>query len=248
MTNFYSGVAGARGCNPKGIIIHNDAGSQQATAAYYRNWLPTHPAETGFAHYYVASDGIFQAEKDSNVAWHCGNSKYNHDFIGIEACQSMGDVNVFKKNEANALKLAAQLCKKYNITPNRTTIMLHKEVFSTACPHRSWELHGKSVNAVKNYFIAEIKRYMGGTNTNGGINIKVGKDDLMFIYEKQLKNKKVEVWFVMNDTRMWLPSNTYVTEAQNLIKRYGGSTTRQRYNYDNFGLKMIEKSTKEVKL
>lgn len=49
MTRFYKGVAGARGCNPKGIIIHNDAGSNAANANFYRNWLPNHDAENGFA-------------------------------------------------------------------------------------------------------------------------------------------------------------------------------------------------------
>lgn len=49
MTRFYKGVAGARGYAPKGIIIHNDAGSGAANVNFYRNWLPTHDAENGFA-------------------------------------------------------------------------------------------------------------------------------------------------------------------------------------------------------
>lgn len=57
-----NGVAGNRGRNPIGIFIHNDAGSQNANAAFYRNWLQTHPLENGFAHYYVAQDGILQAK------------------------------------------------------------------------------------------------------------------------------------------------------------------------------------------
>ena len=43
------GVAGKRGHNPIGIFIHNDAGSQNANAAFYRNWLPNHDLENGFA-------------------------------------------------------------------------------------------------------------------------------------------------------------------------------------------------------
>ena len=64
------GVAGRRGANPVGIFIHNDAGSQNANAAFYRNWLQTHNLENGFAHYYVAQDGALQAEDDINRAWH----------------------------------------------------------------------------------------------------------------------------------------------------------------------------------
>ena len=58
------GAAGLRGGNPRGIFIHNDAGSQNANAAFYRKWLQTHPLENGFAHAYVASDGILYAEGD----------------------------------------------------------------------------------------------------------------------------------------------------------------------------------------
>lgn len=162
MVLFRSGVAGARGYSPKGIILHNDAGSQAANAAFYRNWLPNHQAENGFAHYYIGSDGTYQAELDSNKAWHCGNSTYNRDYIGIEACQSMGNQATLLANEQESFKLMATLCKKYGIVPNRTTILLHKEVSSTACPHRSWALNGQSVNAVKDYFIAQIVKYMTG--------------------------------------------------------------------------------------
>ena len=70
MTQFYPGVAGRRGSNPSGVVIHNDAGSQYSTAAFYRSWLATHTAENGFAHWYVCSDGTYQAENEANMAWH----------------------------------------------------------------------------------------------------------------------------------------------------------------------------------
>ena len=136
------GIAGNRGRNPKGIFIHNDAGSQNANAAFYRNWLPTHDLGNGFAHYYVAADGILQAEDDWNRAWHCGDMDGNNEYLGIEVCQSMGDLENFKANEEKALALAAQKCKQYGITPSSNTIRLHQEVYATACPHRSVEIHG----------------------------------------------------------------------------------------------------------
>lgn len=159
------GVAGARGKNPVGICIHNDAGSQNATASYYRGWLPSHNKEDGFAHYYVCSDGTVQAEDDSNCAWHCGNTNGNTNYLSFEICQSMGDVNNFKSNEEKAFKLIAEKCKQYGITPNANTIKLHREFSSTACPHRTMEIHGNDVNAVKNYCIGRINAYMNGTAT-----------------------------------------------------------------------------------
>lgn len=153
------GVAGARGKNPVGIFIHNDAGGSACNMAHYKNWLPGHNKADGFAHYYVCSDGTLQAEDDANKAWHCGQTDGNNNYLSIEVCQSMGDLNIFKANEEKALALAAQKCKQYGITPSNSTIRLHKEVSSTACPHRSVEIHGGDA-ATKAYFIQRIKELM----------------------------------------------------------------------------------------
>lgn len=155
------GIAGRRGKNPIGIFMHNGADSQNATAAYYQNYLQNANLENGFAHYYVCSDGILQAEDDENCAWHCGYLNGNLNFLGIEVCQSVGDLEVFKANEEKALQLAAQKCKQYGIVPNESTIMLHQEVFATDCPHRSVEIHGGAAQT-KAYFINRIKELMSG--------------------------------------------------------------------------------------
>lgn len=176
------GIAGKRGRNPKGIFIHNDAGSKNANYSHYKNWLPQHNLENGFAHYYVCSDGTLQAEDDSNVAWHCGNYDGNTNYLSIEVCQSMGDLAVFKKNEEKALKLAAKLCKKYGITPNSNTIKLHKEVYATGCPHRSVEIHGGD-KKTKEYFIKKIKEYMSGISSDAKPNDTSG---IEFTYAVQL--------------------------------------------------------------
>lgn len=154
------GVAGRRGANPIGIFIHNDAGSQNANSEFYRKWLQTHNLENGFAHYYVAQDGILQAEDDINHAWHCGDTAGNNNYLSIEVCQSMGDLEVFKKNEEKALQLAAQKCKQYGIEPNQNTIRLHQEVYATSCPHRSVEIHG-GASGCKTYFINRLRELMG---------------------------------------------------------------------------------------
>ena len=158
------GIAGRRGMNPVGIFIHNGADSQNATSEYYKNYLQRANLENGFAHYYVCSDGTLQAEDDSNCAWHCGNSNGNLNFLGIEVCQSMGDLNTFRSNEEKALQLAAQKCKQYGITPSESTIMLHQEVYATACPHRSVEIHGGAAQT-KAYFINRIKELMNGNQS-----------------------------------------------------------------------------------
>ena len=158
------GIAGRRGKNPVGIFIHNGADGQNATTAYYRNYLQNANLENGFAHYYVCNDGILQAEDDSNCAWHCGDTNGNVNFLGVEVCQSMGDLDTFKANEEKALQLAAQKCKQYGIVPSESTIMLHQEVYATACPHRSVEIHGGAAQT-KAYFINRIKELVGGSQS-----------------------------------------------------------------------------------
>lgn len=160
------GVAGRRGRNPAGIFLHNDAGSQNANAAFYRNWLQSHNLENGFAHYYVTADSILQAEDDANCAWHCGNSDGNLNYLSIEICQSMGELGIFQANEEKALALAAQKCKQYGIAPSNNTIRLHQEVYATACPHRSAEIHG-GASAAKLYFINRIKELMNEIDFTG---------------------------------------------------------------------------------
>lgn len=156
------GIAGRRNGKVKGVVIHNDAGSNAANGAFYKGYINNNNAANGFAHYYVASDGIVQIENEANMAWHTANPDGNANFIGIEACQSMGNLAQFLDNEKRALKLAAEILKRHGLQANTTTVRLHNTFSPTACPHRSQEQHGAG-NATQAYFIAEIKKYMGGS-------------------------------------------------------------------------------------
>lgn len=169
------GIAGLRGSDPKGIFIHNDAGSQNANKEYYDSWLRTHNLGSGFAHYYVCNDGVLQAEDDQYKAWHCGQSDGNRNYLSIEVCQSLGDLDIFKENENVALMLAADKCKQYGIAPSSDTIKLHQEVFPTSCPHRSVEIHGGR-EQTKQYFVDKISEYMASSFVG---NLSIEEDDTM---------------------------------------------------------------------
>lgn len=156
------GIAGRRNGRVKGVVIHNDAGSNAANTAFYRGYVTNNNAANGFAHWYVASDGILQMEDEGNMAWHTANADGNANYIGIEACQSMGNLAQFLNNEKRAIKLAAEVLKRHGLQPNTSTVRLHNTFSSTACPHRSQEQHGAG-NATQAYFINEIKKYMGGS-------------------------------------------------------------------------------------
>lgn len=162
------GVAGRRAGNVKGVVIHNDAGSM--TAEQYVNWLANKTVqglEAGFAHYYIDRFTIARVEDTYNGAWHTANYDGNMNYIGYEVCQSMSASDAdFLANEQMVFKQVAEDLKYYNLPVNRDTVRLHREFSSTSCPHRSWALHGQSVNAVKDYFISQILKYYNGTATN----------------------------------------------------------------------------------
>lgn len=152
--SIYNGIAGRRPGNPQGVCFHNDAGSGQATVSFYEGWLPNHDPESGFAHAYVAEDGILQAEDLTNKAFHCGNSYGNDNFLSVEICQSMGDEDIFRENERKALDLVADWFRLYGWTPDKNTVRIHKQFSATSCPHRSCELHGDA----QQYFIDELNK------------------------------------------------------------------------------------------
>lgn len=165
------GIAGKRSNGtPKFIVIHNDAGSEGATAEQYVQALGNMnnaQLENGFAHYYVDRNTIARVEDTYNMAWHTANSEGNTWGVGYEVCQSIGASDVdFLANEQVTFKQVAEDMKYWGMTPNRNTVRLHREFVATACPHRSWDLHGKDVNKVKDYFISQIKKYMNNEVVN----------------------------------------------------------------------------------
>lgn len=167
-----------RGYNPKGIVIHNDAGSKGATAEAYRNGLVNAPLsrlEAGIAHSYISGNTVWQALDENQVGWHTANQNGNKNYYGVEICQSIGaDNKTFLQNEQATFQECARLLKKWGLKANRNTIRLHNEFTSTSCPHRSSELHtgfnpvtqgllpsDKQVK-LKDYFIKQIRTYMKG--------------------------------------------------------------------------------------
>ncbi|MCE4965315.1 autolysin [Staphylococcus chromogenes] len=167
-----------RGYKPKGIVIHNDAGSLGATAKAYRNGLVNAPLsrlEAGIAHSYVSGTTVWQALDESQIGWHTANQVGNRDYYGIEVCQSIGaDNKTFLKNEQATFQECARLLKKWGLPANRNSVRLHNEFISTSCPHRSMELHTgfnpitqgmpsrKTQLKLKDYFIKQIRTYMNG--------------------------------------------------------------------------------------
>lgn len=104
-------------------------------ASYFKN---TYRAAS--AHYFVDDNEIVQVVEDKDIAWHCGNDVYyngarNSNSLSIEMCcykMDNGNLNVTEKTESNAVELAKELIKKYNIPINN--VVRHYDVTHKNCP------------------------------------------------------------------------------------------------------------------
>ena len=167
-----------RGYKPKGIVLHNDAGSVGATAEAYHRGLVNAPLsrlEAGIAHSYISGNTVYQALPESRIGWHTANQNGNKNYYGIEICQSIGASDkVFLANEQAAFQEAARLLNKWGLKANRNSVRVHMEFSQTSCPHRSMKLHtgfdpvtqGVPSQAtklkLKDYFIKQIRAYQAG--------------------------------------------------------------------------------------
>ncbi|MEB8131568.1 SH3 domain-containing protein [Mammaliicoccus sciuri] len=168
-----------RGYKPKGVVIHNDAGS--LSAMQYRDSLVNSPLsrlENGIAHSYISGNTVWQALPEGRTAWHTANNDGNTNYYGIEVCQSMSASDKdFLESEQSAFQEAARMLKKWGLPVDRNTVRLHNEFSPTQCPHRSMKLHAgytstqrapqSVVNKTKDYFISQIKAYYQGEIPKG---------------------------------------------------------------------------------
>ncbi|MFL1422498.1 SH3 domain-containing protein [Staphylococcus ureilyticus] len=166
-----------RGYKPKGVVLHDDAGSAGATAETYHKGLVNAPYSrlaAGIAHSYISGNTVYQALPENRVGWHTANQYGNKNYYGIERCQSIGSSDkVFLENEQTSFQEAARLLNKWGLKANRNTVRLHNEFTNTECPNRAARLHlGMDTKRdewteaaqlkLKDYFIKQIRAYQAG--------------------------------------------------------------------------------------
>ncbi|MEJ7240361.1 N-acetylmuramoyl-L-alanine amidase, partial [Staphylococcus epidermidis] len=83
-----------RGRKPKGVVIHNDAGTMNSKQ-YYNNLVNAdyNRLARGIAHAYADRNGIWEAISEDRIAWHVSDGVQpgsgNFETYGIEVNQSM---------------------------------------------------------------------------------------------------------------------------------------------------------------
>ena len=86
------------------------------------------------AHYGISDDTIWQWVKEDRVAYHAGNYAMNQRSIGIEH-DANPNKSLSEKSYQTSARLIKDICTRYNLPINRTTIIKHSEVpRATQCP------------------------------------------------------------------------------------------------------------------
>ena len=131
VTKYTSPNQNARNRKIAGITIHWWGTPSGQNPLGIVNWLCDKRAGTS-AHYVVSENTVWCIVDPDRRAWHAGNSKANHDQIGIEL-----DPNMSRRaaTEKTAAALIADLRAVYGNLP----LSPHKRWTSTQCPG-NWDL------------------------------------------------------------------------------------------------------------
>ena len=118
------------------ITVHNTAnkGSAQAERDYLNR--RTDKVSVSF-HFAVDENEVVQILPLNVHAWHAGDGKGkgNMESIAVEICRSTHpDQKLYRKAEANAVKLIARLLVEYGLSPR--ALRMHKDWSGKHCPHR----------------------------------------------------------------------------------------------------------------
>lgn len=189
------------------IVVHHNATTNKDVAL--NTWLVSSGNWTS-AHYEITDNEIIGAVGENYVAYHAGGtggsdvpkiSDPNGRSIGLEHVNSSGDPNweVSEATLRNSARLIADICKRYSLPIDRSTIKLHREITSTACPggldidklvQYAREAAGQPVSAPAPAPVAPAPSNQGKSamqvfkdNNNVFVNTKSFRvDDVKFVY------------------------------------------------------------------
>ncbi|MFB6847248.1 N-acetylmuramoyl-L-alanine amidase [Streptomyces sp. NPDC056373] len=124
---------------PRYVIIHVAQTTYSGTLSVFRN-----PGNKVSAHYVVrSSDGrVAQCVRESDIAWHAGNWRYNTRSIGIEHEGWVDRPGYFTDvMYERSARLTAAICRRHGIPRNRAHIIGHHEVPGSdhTDPGRHWD-------------------------------------------------------------------------------------------------------------
>lgn len=117
-----------------GIVVHHIGNTNRdVSAAEVHRWhLANGWAGIGY-HFLIRKDGTIERGRPMEmVGAHCYNQ--NDHTIGVNIVGNFMDYEPTSLQLHSAEQLLAALCRYYRLTPNRETIVGHREYCSTLCP------------------------------------------------------------------------------------------------------------------
>ena len=114
------------------IVLHSSASTRQGLINTFGGGT-----RQVSAHYGVDNDGSLLAFLEEYwTAFHSGNYAMNQKSIGIEHIDNGASVKLHTDQQyQTSIKLIADICTYYKITPSKSTIIPHSAVTATACPN-----------------------------------------------------------------------------------------------------------------
>ena len=132
--NYTKGRGGKR---VRYVVIHVQDGTQAGSIAWFQN-----PNSNVSAHYLISMQGdVVQMVDEADSAWHAGNWDVNQTSIGIEheGQPSKGPWTPTRPQLQASAELVADICKRYNLTPDAQTIISHSSINPLhRCPGPTW--------------------------------------------------------------------------------------------------------------
>jgi N-acetylmuramoyl-L-alanine amidase CwlA len=115
------------------IVLHHNATTNPEVAM--DTWTVANGKNTS-AHYEITDTQIIGCVPEDFTAWHSGDWNANLRSIGLEHLNSSGapDWTVSDATMQMSAKLIADICKRYGLPIDATTIQPHKNFSATACP------------------------------------------------------------------------------------------------------------------
>jgi hypothetical protein len=116
------------------IVMHWIVGTLESADATFAN-----PDRDASAHYGIGDEEIHQWVKEEDTAWHASNWGVNQESIGIEheggwLLEDGTRKKPSDKTHETSAKLIADICNRYSLPIDRTTIHAHNEYSNTQCP------------------------------------------------------------------------------------------------------------------
>ena len=197
-TNYRKGS----GKQNKYIVIHyvGATGGAEENCRYFQSNY-----RGASAHYFVGHEGeIWQSVLDTDVAWHCGATRYKHPYcrntnsIGIEMCcrKRANGTWYFEEETIKAtIELVKELMKKYSIPA--ANVIRHYDVTGKVCPEpyvrdtAAWNTFKASLTATtaaSGYLVkvtADVLNVRMGPGVGYKIATQVKKNEVFTIIEEQ---------------------------------------------------------------